>query len=244
MYISPMVHFSDRLRSDMYNLEYFNAEMKNMGEKRRNLRIAARHMRGGLNGKRLLDIGCGTGEYLFVGREFGMDVTGMDVDETIVKHLRAKHGFRAELGLWPAELFPARSFDLVVLSHVIEHLQEPERMLASIRAVMKPDGLLLVAMPNANSLEGKLHELYSRMRRGREKTFILTPFTTPFHILGFNLKSARRLIGRAGFTPVYAKVRSGLEWEDTRFALAMKAIKVAGLLIGRGMSLVTISRLT
>ena len=215
-----------------------------MAEKRRNLRLVARHMAGGLAGKRMLDVGCGTGEYLYAGREVGMDVTGMDVDETIVDHLRSKLGFTAELGLWPAELFPPGSFDLVVLSHVIEHHQEPERILASIRAVTKPHGLVIVAMPNADSLEGKLHEFYSQSRHGREKTFILTPFTPPFHILGFNLESAKRLLLRMGFQPVYAKVRSGFEWKDTRFVLPMKVIKAAGWLTGRGMSLVTISRLT
>ena len=242
-YISPMVYHSERLRSDMYNSSYFPSDMKNMGEKRLNLRIAAGHTEGGLEGKRLLDIGSGTGEYLLVGREVGMDVTGMDVDDSLVDALRAKHSFRVVKGLLYEDTFPAASFDVVVLSHVIEHLQEPERMLRLIRGVLRPEGLLVMATPNADSLLESIHELYGRARRGRDKTFVLTPFTEPYHILGFNLRAARVLLERAGFAPVYAKARSGLEWADGRLAPVMKAIKVAGACVGRGMSIVTVSRL-
>jgi SAM-dependent methyltransferase len=227
-YISPMVYYSENLLSSMYNATSISSDMKNMGEKRLNLRIAERHSRGTLKGKRLLDIGSGTGEYLLVGREMAMDVTGMDVVKSLLSE----------------DTFPAASFDIVVLSHVIEHLQDPGRMLRLIRGVLRPDGLLIMTTPNSDSLMELLHEMYGRARRGWDKTFVLTPFTSPYHILGFNLRCARVLLDREGFTPVYAKARSGLEWKDGRLAAVMKVIKVAGAFVGRGMSLTTVSRLS
>jgi SAM-dependent methyltransferase len=243
-YISPMVYYSENLLSSMYNATSISSDMKNMGEKRLNLRIAERHSRGTLKGKRLLDIGSGTGEYLLVGREMAMDVTGMDVDDSLVEALRARHGFKVVKSLLSEDTFPAASFDIVVLSHVIEHLQDPGRMLRLIRGVLRPDGLLIMTTPNADSLMELLHEMYGRARRGWDKTFVLTPFTSPYHILGFNLRCARVLLDREGFTPVYAKARSGLEWKDGRLAAVMKVIKVAGAFVGRGMSLTTVSRLS
>ena len=134
------------------------------------------------------------------------------------------------------------NFDVVVLSHVIEHLQKPAELLAVIRGILKPNGLFVMCTPNSDSLEEDIHHVYGRVRYDRSKCYYLSPFLNPYHIIGFNRKSARRILERSGFEVEYFKVRSGLEWEDQRLKFVIRSIKVMGALVNKGMSIVTISR--
>jgi SAM-dependent methyltransferase len=252
MYVSPMIYWSEELLRELYNIRYFSSEStvadhKNMSEKYNILRIAARF--GPIKGKKLLDIGCGTGEYLKAASDLGMDVTGIDVDETLAAHIRSKYGYSVVVGLFEDDSFPAGTFDVIVLSHVIEHLQEPAKLLRSIRKALKPGGLFIMCTPNADSLMEDIHNLVGKLKDS-SKTNYLCPFEVPYHILGFNLKSSRVILDRTGFSPIYLKLHSGLEWEDettnsTRTLsrqLAVKGVKVAGAVLGKGMSIVTVSR--
>jgi 2-polyprenyl-3-methyl-5-hydroxy-6-metoxy-1,4-benzoquinol methylase len=247
LYLNPMIYFSEALQKELYNIQYFNAEgavrdLKNIGEKKRILELTQHSSGGSLKGKTMLDIGCGTGEFLVTGSQFGMAVTGTDVDPSISQYIHDKYGFTVVTGIFGPATFPKESFDVVVLSHVIEHLQRPADLLSAIHATLKPDGLFVMSTPNADSFMEKVHNLYGRIRHDRARSYYLAPFISPYHIVGFNLKSAKRLLQRMGFSPVYCKLHSGLEWEDADRKLAMKTIKVAGAILRQGMSLVTVSR--
>ncbi len=245
-YIHPMMYFSEELRKELYNLDYFNAngaleEAKNIGEKV-TIMAAVKNLAGETRGKTMLDIGCGTGEFLKAGADAGFDVTGIDVDSTTTDFITRKYGFRTVTGLLGPETFPQDSFDVVVLSHVIEHLQRPAELLGVIHGILKPNGLFVMCTPNSDSFGEDLHHLYGRFRYDRAKCYYLSPFLNPYHIIGFNRKSARRILERSGFAVEYFKVRSGLEWEDKTRRLIMRSIKVMGALVNKGMSIVTISR--
>lgn len=242
MYVSPMVYYSDSLRSALYNIKYFDGDAKNMGEKRANLRLLARCFGGNLSGKSLLDIGCGTGEHLRTAASMGMSVTGIDVDKTIADYVHTRYGFKMVCGPLLPETFPPQSFDVVVLWHVIEHLQRPADILRTIHTILKPDGLFLLGTPNADSFMEDIHNAYTRIRHGRGKNSTLTPFTEPYHILGFNLRSATSLLRICGFRPIFARLRSGLEWKDTKHPMAMKVIKVAGACLNRGTGIAIVAR--
>jgi 2-polyprenyl-3-methyl-5-hydroxy-6-metoxy-1,4-benzoquinol methylase len=171
-----------------------------------------------------------------------MTVTGIDVEESITSHLNEKYGFNMVTGLLTAKTFPPDSFDVVVLSHVIEHLPKPAELLSVIRRILKPGGIFVMGTPNSDSLEENLRNLYGKLRYDRSKSYYIAPFENPYHIIGFNLKSSRRILERTGFTPEYLKLHSGLEWEDKERKLVMRSIKLAGALLSKGMSIVTISR--
>jgi len=245
-YIHPMTYFSEAFTKELYNLNYWNSngavqDFKNIREKV-TIMAAVRKLSGNPRGKTLLDVGCGTGEFLKAGADAGFDVTGIDVDSTTTDHITRKYGFRTMTGLLGPETFPESSFDVVVLSHVIEHLQKPAELLAVIRGILKPNGLFVMCTPNSDSLEEDIHHVYGRVRYDRSKCYYLSPFLNPYHIIGFNRKSARRILERSGFEVEYFKVRSGLEWEDQRLKFVIRSIKVMGALVNKGMSIVTISR--
>lgn len=245
-YIHPMVQFSDAFRNKLYSLDYFNADgeledAKNVGEKIRIMENVKR-LSGDPRGKTMLDIGCGTGEFLKAGADHGLDVTGIDVDSTTTEYVAKKYGFNTVTGLLGSETFPQCSFDVVVLSHVIEHLQRPIEVLVTSYRILKPNGLFVMCTPNSDSLGEDIHDIYGRVRYDRTKCYYLAPFLSPYHIIGFNLKSSRKILEKCGFTVEYCKLHSGLEWEDKSRKLIMRSIKIAGALLGKGASIVTISR--
>jgi 2-polyprenyl-3-methyl-5-hydroxy-6-metoxy-1,4-benzoquinol methylase len=247
-YIHPMMYFSEEFRKELYNLDYFNPngaleDFKNFGEKV-TIMGKVKKLSGEPRGRTVLDIGCGTGEFLKAAADIGFNVTGIDVDTTTTDHITRKYGFRTLAGLLGPKTFPAGSFDVVVLSHVIEHLQKPIELLGVIHSILKPNGLFVMCTPNSDSLEEDIHQIYGRFRHDRSRCYYLSPFLNPYHIIGFNRESARRILERSRFAVEYFKVRSGLEWEDKTRKFLMRSIKVMGALVNKGMSIVTISRKT
>jgi 2-polyprenyl-3-methyl-5-hydroxy-6-metoxy-1,4-benzoquinol methylase len=246
LYVAPMVRVSGALQREIYNIGYFTGEdgvldLKNMGEKENLLRIVDEHL-GGLDGRTMLDIGCGTGEYLKAAKDRGMRVTGIDVDQSLADHIQLTLGAKVVVGLFSDDTFPKESFDLIVLSHVIEHVPEPVKLLRSIYRALKPGGLFLMATPDFDAFMEFLHNIVGRLKFGRDTDHHLTPFSEPFHVVGFNRRSARHILKRTGFRSVYFKVHSGFEWASNRASLPLMAITLAGATIGRGMALNTISR--
>jgi 2-polyprenyl-3-methyl-5-hydroxy-6-metoxy-1,4-benzoquinol methylase len=100
----------------------------------------------------ICDIGCGSGRLAGGLAELGHRVTAVELDPSTVA---SKHRNRIELLQGSAEQLPAaaraRRFDLVVLSHVLEHCLDPLRALRNVRSVLKPSGLLLCEVPNSAS---------------------------------------------------------------------------------------------
>jgi 2-polyprenyl-3-methyl-5-hydroxy-6-metoxy-1,4-benzoquinol methylase len=245
-YINPMVEVSGDLQRELYNIDYFATadivhDHKNMGEKRRLLGRVADEI-GPLAGKSMLDIGCGTGEYLIAAAERGMRVTGVDVDASLADYIARTYGHRVITGLFDRATVPAASFDLIVLSHVIEHLPDPPALLRTIHHALKPDGVFLMCTPNFDSLLEWAHNLFGQVKHGMGRDYFLTPFTTPYHIVGFNRKSATTVLNRTGFEPVFVAVDSGLEWEGNRTSLPALGLTVLGGLLARGTALNTLSR--
>jgi len=110
-----------------------------------------------LNGGRpghLLDYGCGTGHFLAGAKRAGWQVTGLEPND------RARHDAAARVGqpildaTALAGLAPA-SFDVITLWHVLEHVHTLHDTLAQLLAALRPGGRLLLAVPNAASLDAQ-----------------------------------------------------------------------------------------
>jgi ubiquinone/menaquinone biosynthesis C-methylase UbiE len=102
---------------------------------------------GELQGKRVLDLGCGTGEVSRMLRALGADVTGVDLSEAMLERARRKLGgpnHRAYLG--DAETLPDRdgSYDAVVARHLVWTLTDAHAAFAAWHRVLRPGGRLLV----------------------------------------------------------------------------------------------------
>jgi SAM-dependent methyltransferase len=112
-------------------------------------------------GKRVLDLGCRYGALTraYLG---GNEVVGVDVDRDALAEA-AKLGIETRWADVEEPLpFEDESFDVVVAGELIEHLREPERLVAEARRVLRPGGALVASVPNFFRLRNRLAMLVGR----------------------------------------------------------------------------------
>ncbi len=139
--------------------------------------------------KRLLDLGCGNGEFLLRARSAGWVVVGADFDSKAVEAACCQ-GLDVRLGGVEVLNPDDEQFDVITLSHVIEHMHHPIEVLRACYRLMKPGGFLWIETPNIAS-EG--HRLFGASWRGLEP---------PRHLVLFSLQSMHNALSAAGFGKV------------------------------------------
>lgn len=112
-----------------------------------------RRLAGHVKTGRALDVGCGSGRFLRSLRNAGWDVAGVELDDETAAGARAAHGLAVETTL---DAFSDRSFDLITITHVLEHVRDPRRMLAHCLRLLRPGGIIAVAVPNLDSWQAQL----------------------------------------------------------------------------------------
>ena len=141
---------------------------------------------------RVLDVGCAAGYFLRVAQEHGHDVHGVELSEPIAQEAikalgqdRVFHGFLEDC--IAARGWADHSFDLVTIWDVIEHVPEPQALLATIRRMIKPGGKLLLETQNvASSFAGKMGKAWHHYKHDE-------------HLYHFNPDTIRRLLGDCGY---------------------------------------------
>lgn len=132
---------------------------------------------------RLLDIGCGGGDLLVEARNVGYKVVGLEFSATLAAHVRQRHGLDVHVGE-PKSFHPTELFDVVVMSHVIEHVAEPLEMLRSVRKLLAPGGILYVATPNVACWEAHFNGWASY---------------EPYHLSYFSPLTLHKALERTGY---------------------------------------------
>lgn len=147
---------------------------------------------------RLLEVGCGNGNQLAQMHALGWKVEGQEVDPKAAEHARNAHGLPVHLGALEEIAFPDATFDVIIMSHVIEHVYDPIALLTECYRILKPNGVLLIFTPN---IESHGH------RRFKSCWFALDP---PRHLYLFSRSSLHACAKRAGYgsikiwtTPAY-----------------------------------------
>jgi SAM-dependent methyltransferase len=107
-------------------------------------------------GPRLLDIGFGRGYLMQMAQVYGFEAHGLDSSAARVEQLRPLFGERVAQAVIGRDRFPWDSFDVVVISHVLEHLTEPSGAVRDIASVLNPGGWLYVAVPDVDSMDFKI----------------------------------------------------------------------------------------
>lgn len=136
---------------------------------------------------RVLDVGCGDGAFLRRMKAAGWTVVGIEPDAKAAARLEAQDGFPVYTSLEELTLHIKVAFDLVVLSHVIEHLIDPVASLVDLRSRLTAKGEILLATPNAKSLGAYI---FRSAWRGLEP---------PRHFNIFTCHSLTHALNRAGY---------------------------------------------
>lgn len=112
--------------------------------------------------QKFLDIGCGAGGYLLAARSLGFEVRGIEPSLSHSEVARTKLGLPVTNGYFESGKL-SEQFDVVMLSHVIEHIFEPLKFIEDIFRVVAPGGALIVVTPNVESLSAKITGKYWSM---------------------------------------------------------------------------------
>ena len=137
-------------------------------------------MPGG-GGKRVLDIGCGDGAFLLAAKDAGWEVMGIERNPGPAR--AAGLDVRETLD----EVRSPESFDCATLWHSFEHMPDVRSTLASIRGMLKPEGKLVIAVPDSGGLQAKVF---------RNRWFHLD---VPRHLYHFDDGSLRYCLASAGY---------------------------------------------
>lgn len=148
-------------------------------------------------GRRLLDVGCGSGDFLTRMRVHGWQVVGVEPDPKAAEAAR-RNGLDVRDGMLADAGFHGDTFDAIVLSHVIEHVHDPVALLRECGRVLRPGGRLVVLTPNLSSLG---HRRFGPDWRGLEP---------PRHLYVFSLRSLAACVARVGLTVTEARTSARL----------------------------------
>ena len=147
-------------------------------------------------GPSVLDIGCATGALLSTLKNRGWKVRGVEISGPQAAYCK-KQGLDVSKLPLEENNFPAQSFDVVLASHLIEHLNNPFRFAGEVRRILKPNGCFYVTTPNIAGLQAKFFG-----SRWRSAIFD--------HLYLFSKKSLCKLLKQAGFSVDVIKTWGGL----------------------------------
>ena len=101
--------------------------------------------------KAVLDVGTGGGEFAYLLQALGHSVSGIEPNRGYADHSIQEYGLTVQVGFVQDAVFPPESFDVVTIWHVLEHTEDPGRVLSLLRSWLKVDGMLVVEVPNIES---------------------------------------------------------------------------------------------
>ena len=155
-------------------------------------------------GGRALDCGCGAGDNARILRARGWRVTGITLSES-ERRLAAEHCERVFVADLEEPLPNAigDGYDAVVLSHVLEHLVAPERLLGRVKGLLSSRGVVIVALPNVLFYPIRLRATFGR--------FEYTPdgIMDSTHVRFYTFESGLTLLRENGFEVVESLAEGG-----------------------------------
>lgn len=139
-------------------------------------------------GDKVLDVGSGSGVFVYTLAKLGFDAAGLEPDQDHsdfardILHIDVTTGFIQDMD-------PKPCYDMVTLHHVLEHFSDPFQNLKTVWAILKPEGYLMVEVPNAQDIRQDPKNRYHKA-----------------HLYTFNPETLEEILKKAGFGLVKRKV--------------------------------------
>jgi 2-polyprenyl-3-methyl-5-hydroxy-6-metoxy-1,4-benzoquinol methylase len=185
--ISPNGHTPESLQEAYFDENFaqdddFFVRFYEKQNARRRLSQIVRFKKGGA----ALEVGVGRGTLLATLRERGFQVEGLELSEAVRSYVARQTGIAIHSGKLSSLAARARTgrYDVIVMSHVLEHIDDLRDSLAAIGGLLNPDGILYLAVPNVSCWNSHLPGW-----TGYE----------PYHVHYFQMGSLKRLLETAGF---------------------------------------------
>ena len=142
--------------------------------------------------KTLLDIGCGTGDFLLTAKQSNWTVSGIEPN----KQARDIANIKTDNSVFKTEQllkFEPESFEVVTLWHVLEHLPNLEEHIQLFKKLLKPNGTLIIAVPNYKSYDASYYKEF------------WAAYDVPRHLWHFNKASISKLVSKVSMEVVKTK---------------------------------------
>lgn len=174
--------------------------------------------RNSVNG-RALEVGCGSGQLLLGLSRVGWRAEGVEVDPVAAQLAREISGQRVWEGDFRRVSLDAGSYDLIVLNHVLEHLDHPIEALGRVRDLLAPGGRVVLLYPNPSSLGARIY--------GAD----WLAWDVPRHLVLPPGKQLSRHVWRAGLIPL--KTQSSASGAEGVLALSRARSEGKHVVMGR-----------
>lgn len=143
-----------------------------------------------INGKKVLDIGCFTGDFLVLMKEAGADVHGLELQDDAVDIANKKLPGRVKAADVMTDAFPRVHFDIITLLGIIEHVTDPMKLIKRSTELLKKGGTLMIQTPNSSSVLSRLTKQ------------LWPPFAPVEHIHLFSKDSLTKALLLYGYTNI------------------------------------------
>lgn len=137
-----------------------------------------------VSGKKILDVGCGTGDFLATAQNDGWEVHGVEPS----KEARIVSATKNIDALEDFSQLKEDGFDVITLWHVLEHVPNLLTYIETLKNKLKPDGVLLIAVPNYKSFDAGHYKNY------------WAAYDVPRHLWHFSQRSIQKLFSEVGMT--------------------------------------------
>jgi len=134
--------------------------------------------------KQILDIGCRSGYLLKLFHAKGYNVFGIEPDINFAEYVKEKYGLNVKPSYLNAQIFEDIMFDLIIASHVLEHVPNLFDFLSVVRVKLKDNGCFFLDIPNIKR-PGKLR--------------LWASFFSIQHLYVFSLNTLSIILSKAGF---------------------------------------------
>lgn len=167
------------------------------------------------SGYHLLEIGVGSGSFLQAARERSFEVIGCDLSRVICERVTRTHGIVMHCGPL-SELAGESCFDVIVMNHVLEHVNDPVAFLRDVLRLLTPGGIAHIAVPNVMCWEA-----------------ILPGWTSyePYHLSYFTPVTLRKTISARGLEVEYEQTPESFSGWFLAVLRTMLGVKSNGQLI-------------
>lgn len=141
--------------------------------------------------KTILDVGCGTGEFLLTCKKNGWNISGVEPSKN-AKKLADEKLFKSDTSkiVENIEALSNQQFDVITLWHVLEHVPNVTDYISKLKMLLKPSGVLIVAVPNFKSFDALYYKKY------------WAAFDVPRHLWHFSKEAIHQLFSNYNFKVV------------------------------------------
>jgi SAM-dependent methyltransferase len=179
----------------MLSIGNYSTSLKNMDvlvELYKSYVVILREQIGNLEGKKILDVGCFTGDFLDLALQEGAETYGIELQKEASEIANKKHGNRIINSPINEAQFE-KNFDAITMFGLIEHVTNPEILIKGASKCLDKGNVLIIQTPNSNSFWSKILGKY------------WPPYAPVEHIHYFSTKNITPFLDKYGFSVITVK---------------------------------------